>query len=216
MNASIHAKLSCKSIKSNDKADYEFFYKIHDFFDSSKEIESSNRHRILLHSMWAVKRIIIPIFGNSHICKNGRVVNIKDDSEQNHLLADYKFKFIPNLNDYLALVEDDVDNDSDRFINFETRNYDLFQNEEIRDLLISPLAITGNIKSLWLTHNSWFLGTILPKIFKGFEFKIENYSDFSPTILFNRMKYSAWLQNGSEYPPSLENIKNYRKDKEYD
>jgi hypothetical protein len=209
MNAEIHAKLSCKGVDSTSESDFDFFYKIHDFFDCSKEVEPSNKHRIFLHSMWAVKRIIIPIFGRSYTCSNGKVVNIKDDCEQNHLLADFKFKFIPTLQDYFSLVEDD-EKDAMRFINFKVCNFQLFNRDDVRELMYSPLAITGNIKSLWLTHNSWFIGEILPKIFKT-EFKIKNYSDISPSILFNRMKYDDWLQNGQSYPPSFSEINKYRK-----
>ncbi len=32
------------------------------------------------------------------------------------------------------------------------------------DLLLSPLQITGKLQSLLLTHNSWFLNAICPKI----------------------------------------------------
>jgi ERCC4-related helicase len=41
---------------------------------------------------------------------------------------------------------------------------------------ISFGILTGDIKSLFVTHNSWFVGHILPRIFKDIKMEIKNYN----------------------------------------
>lgn len=38
MNAAVHANISARKYKTEDKSDWDFFYKLHDFMDCSKEI----------------------------------------------------------------------------------------------------------------------------------------------------------------------------------
>lgn len=212
MNAAVHAKLSCSRAKTESQKDFDFFYKVHDFMDCSKEVESSNLHRCLTHHLAWVKRIVIPIFGHSYTCENGAVVNLKDDMETNHILADFSNKFIPTLTDYASLIKDD-DGDKRLFLGFHNR-LNLDQNSELFNLLMSPYYNTGMTKSLWITHNSWFCGEILPKL--GFASALNNFvphggwEAFSPSIMFNRMRYDNWVQNGNGYPPSFEKIKDRR------
>ena len=62
------------------------------------------------------------------------------------------------------------------------------------------------MKSLLITHNSWFLNQILPKI---------NHRDFqlvehpiSAQKLFDKMKFADWMDNGiAGLPPSSRAIK---------
>ena len=74
MNAQVHAELSVKRYKGKP-SDY---YAIHDFIDSSKEIESSNKHRLYYHSIYALKQVVIPIFGHTIRNSDGVDVNVKD------------------------------------------------------------------------------------------------------------------------------------------
>jgi len=55
MNAYKHAEISVK--KRGGKI--EDYYPIHFFMDSTKELCSDNRHRIL-HNLWGIRRVIIP------------------------------------------------------------------------------------------------------------------------------------------------------------
>ena len=214
MNAVHHTNISLKKSASTSEKDFDFFYKLHDFFDCSKEVESTNLHRIFFHNMWAVKRIIIPIFGHTHKCANGRSVNIKDDCESSHILADFKGKFIPNLKDYVSLLADD-EGDKELFKEFHEQNKDfLSQNSQVETLLLSPAKITGDIKSLWITHNTWFIGEIMPQIFpfldaslRGLGFDIFGKSSYSPSVMFGRMRYEPWL-HGDGLPESQKNKKN--------
>lgn len=213
MNAEFHARLSTKAAKTESQKDFDFFYKIHDFIDSSKELEASNLHRTLTHHLWFVKRVIIPIFGHTYICENGKSINIKDDQEKYHLLSDFSNKFIPSLSDYVDLIKDDK-TDEERFKDFQKENNEFFDlNPEIKELMLSPLSNTGQIKSLWITHNSWFVGQILPMLYKNIKFNIKNYSQFAPSIMFNRMRFDNWIQNELDFPPSFLKIKEYRERK---
>lgn len=207
MNATKHAELSLKHWKIDGQKDFDFFYLLHDEMDRSKELESSNLHRSITHSIFWIKRVIIPVFGATYTAENGRVINLKDDLEKNHLLADFRNKFIPSLSDYISLCRDDA-GDAMLFENFREENKELFENPEVAELLYSPLANTGKIKSLFVTHNSWFLSEILPRIFPNIEFKIKDWS-ISPSVFFNRMTWADWIDNGRKgYPPSFQKLRN--------
>lgn len=213
MNAAIHANISCKKWGTESKEDWDAFYSFHDAMDCSKEVEPSNRHRILSHSLWWVKRVMIPWFGHSRVLKGStRLYNLKDDMEDSHIVADFRGKFLPSLTDYFLHVEDAAD-DAQRFRDFRSDNSKLIlETPGLEELLMSPLANTGLLKSLWLTHNSWFLGEILPKITPcGRTLEFRNYTENSPSILFSRMEYVDWMQNGKGIPKSWEKIKQYRK-----
>jgi len=214
MNAAIHAQISCRAAKTDNEEDRHHFYLTHDFMDCSKEVEASSLHRALSHHLWFIKRVAIPIFGHTYVCKGGekKRVNTKDDLEQNHCIADFRGQFLPNLSDYINLIEKDS-TDEERFKSFEAQNPDLFANPEIKELLLSPLANTGMIESLWLTKNSWFIGGILPKIFPDVKIKLKDAREFSPSIFFNRMKFADWVDNGKGYPPSAAKILEYRNSK---
>ncbi|KRD11424.1 hypothetical protein ASE21_06875 [Flavobacterium sp. Root901] len=191
MNAVLHSQISVRK-RGGVVEDY---LKIHDFMDSTKELCSDNRHRIL-HTMWGIKRVIVPIFGHTIINTNDKQINVKDMCEQDHILPDYQNRFIPNLSDFVNAIDDEAVSNYD-FKKFAESYED---DQELMELLLSPLSITGSIKSLLLTHNSWFLNEIVPKVLKR---KVE-IKDFgiSPSDLFNNMKFKLWMDNGNSYPES--------------
>lgn len=195
MNAYIHSKLSVKRLGGK----IEDYYPIHSFIDSTKELCSDNRHRIL-HNLWGIRRVIIPIFGSTITNSENKLVNVKDLCEKDHILPDFGNKFIPTLEDFInaitepnKLILSDLDKFHEQF---------LFDNEII-DLLLSPLTLTGNIKSLYLTHNSWFINSIVCKIFK-IKPIISNFP-FSPSQIFKNMAFEMWMDNGTCYPKSKAN-----------
>ncbi len=155
MNSVIHSQISVH--KRGGKIDD--YLKIHDFMDSTKELCSDNRHRIL-HTMWGIKRVIVPVFGHTIINSNGKAVNVKDLCEQDHILPDYQNRFIPNLSDFVKAIDDEAAADFD-FKEF-SKTYE--NDPELMELLLSPLSITGLQKSLLITHNSWFINEIVPKV----------------------------------------------------
>ncbi len=197
MNAYKHAEISVK----RRKGEIEDYYMIHDFMDCTKELCSDNRHRIL-HNLWGIKRVVIPVFGHSIMNSLGKVVNVKDLCEQDHVLPDYRERFIPTLHDFVMAIEDDK-HDQERFNHF----FNCYkEDQELCDLLLSPLANTGCLKSLLITHNSWFINEIVPKIIKR-QPEIKDF-DITPSDLFKRMKFETWMDNGHAYPPSANQLQN--------
>lgn len=80
---------------------------IHEKMDCSKAYLSDNRHRALTHTMFWVKEVMIPIFGSYiKVQKDGKEINVsvKDICEQ-HILEDYRMKFIPTVQDFLQEMD---------------------------------------------------------------------------------------------------------------
>jgi len=201
MNAYIHSEISVKK-RGGAIADY---YAIHDFADCSKEVESSNAHRLYFHTMWGVKNVVIPIFGHTIKNSDGKQINVKDLCENDHILPDYSGKFIPTLSDFIDCVKDIAGID-EKIETFYKENSEYFgKNPAVKDLMMSPLWNTGTVKSLLVTHNSWFIGAILPKIFKDITLPTADFN-IAPSLLFNNITYQTWMQNGLATPPSCDKL----------
>jgi len=176
----------------------EDYYPIHDFMDCTKELCSDNRHRIL-HTLWGVRRVVVPIFGSHLVNSDGRSVSVKDLCEQDHILPDYGNKFIPTLEDFVAALSDVDPAESRKIDRIHSEND--FTAEE-RDLLLSPLFATGKISSLLITHNSWFLNSILPRVLPSpADIRIKDY-EISAGAFFTRLSFLRWMDNGEGTPPS--------------
>lgn len=197
MNASKHAEISVAK-RGGVKDDY---YPIHSFMDSTKELCSDHRHRIL-HNLWGIRRVIIPIFGSTITNSLGKVINVKDLCEQDHVLPDYSNKFIPTISDFIAQIENLTIVEKEKINEIHSQfNF----NKQERELLLSPLSISGELKSLLITHNSWFLNEIIPKI-SNRKTEISEYP-ISSSLLFNKMKYADWMDNGRiGIPPSSKKV----------
>ena len=197
MNAIQHCRISQKRWGGQ----LEDYYAIHDFIDCTKELCPDARHRIF-HTMWAVKNIIVPVFGHTLINSDGKSVDIKDMCERDHLLVDFHNKYIPTLGDFVAAIEEvDIKNFGQRIEKF---HQDYVQDSQISALMLSPLAATGQLKSLLITHNSWFINVIVSKVFKTQPI-IANF-DISPSTFFNEMRFELWMDNGLVPPPSAKNL----------
>lgn len=191
--------------RGGDLETYKLYYKIHDFMDSSKEVNPLNSHRFFTHQMFFVKNVMIPLFGEEIFINNNKSVNMKDMLEQDHILADYGGKFIPTLTDFSDCIEDSKDDDQ-MIKDFQSDNSKFFNGfPEIKELMLQPLALTGSIKSLFVTHNSWFVNFILPKLYKHIKIELKNFT-ISPSYFFNKMRYEKWMQNGQDVPPSYKLI----------
>lgn len=198
MNAHGHAELSMNR-RGGVVADY---YAIHSFLDSTKELCSDNRHRIL-HNLWGVRRIIIPIFGSVIINSDQKQVNVKDLCEQDHILPDFSNKFIPTLGDFVDSM-DELTAEEENRINSVHQDYSFLPAE--LELLLSPLHLTGQLKSLLITHNSWFVNSILRKVFAR-DVLLQDFP-LSPQLLFEKMRFQAWMDNGrAGYPRSVNSTK---------
>ena len=197
MNPMMHCRIS-RSRWGGTEADY---YAIHNFIDSTKILCSDCRHRIL-HTHWGVNQIVIPIFGHTLINSDGKAVDVKDMCERDHLLADYGNRFIPTLGDFVSAVSDVSIPDFASKV--EQLHSKLAQNPAISEMLLSPLAVTGQLKSLLITHNSWFINQILPKIFQTRPI-ISNFA-IAPSYFFNAMQVEPWMDNGLTVPASAKNL----------
>lgn len=183
-----HARLSA-SRRGGTPDDY---YALHAFFDTTKELCSDNRHR-LLHNLWGIRRVVIPLFGPQLV--DG--VATKDVCEHDHVLADFSGKYLPTLADFTAAIEPVADEAS----RFDEIQHAYRDHAGALSLLRSPYAVTGHVQALLITHNTWFLSEVLPRL----------HPDVSasglprgvpPAELFQRMRFELWMDNGVVAPPS--------------
>lgn len=221
MNSIKHAQISARR-RGGIPEDY---IDIHQFIDSTKNLCSDNRHRIF-HTMWAINEIVLPIFGHQIINSDGREVDVKDLCEKDHLLVDFRHRFIPTLSDFVHAMNVEVTSSQRQAIE---NVHDFYTNDskysaDISRLLFSPLALTGQLKSLLITHNSWFLMSILPRYVGALiqqnsdpmTITIENIlppklliQDFEllGNVIFQQMGFKSWMNHGADYPPSAQAIK---------
>lgn len=197
MNPYIHSEISVRKRGGS----IEDYYEIHKLIDSTKEVCSDNRHRIF-HTHWGINRVIEPIVGETIVNSEGKVVVIKDLCESDHILPDYKNKFIPTLSDFVDCIDDDLIKNWEKKIESIHKKY--AGNNKIEDLLLSPLVNTGRMKSLLLTHNSWFIHRIVKMIYP-IEIELTNF-ELGIQEVFNNMRFELWMDNGTEHPESAKNI----------
>lgn len=202
MNPYKHSEISVKRWGGQ----IEDYYPIHKLMDCTKEVCSDNRHRIL-HTHWGINRVIIPMFGDTFVNASGKTVVVKDLCEADHVLPDYRNKFIPTLGDFVDCIEADEIPDWKKKIELIHQQYK--GSKEIEDLLMSPLVLTGRLKSLLLTHNSWFFNLVLRKIYKQ-DILLREY-EISIHEVFNAMRIELWMDNGSDYPNSANKINQLNK-----
>jgi hypothetical protein len=95
-----HSKSSAKKFGGK----FEDYVHIHEKMDCSKAYIADNRHRVLTHTMFWVKEVMVPIYGSFIINSDGKEVSVKDICEQ-HILEDFGMKFIPTPQDYIQEME---------------------------------------------------------------------------------------------------------------
>lgn len=100
MNPVMHADSSMKKFKGETEEDFKKFLAIHKKLDCQKGWVADNRGRVLTHTMFWIYEVMLPIFGDYIILDNGRKVSVKDICEQ-HILEDYRMKFIPTPQDFI-------------------------------------------------------------------------------------------------------------------
>lgn len=96
MNAIYHARKSVAKY-GGQPSDY---IELHNFLDSSKATIADNRHRAILHSSFGIF-ILEKVFGVSIVNSDGREISVRQIGED-HVLEDFKGKFIPTVADYLS------------------------------------------------------------------------------------------------------------------
>jgi hypothetical protein len=96
----IHALSSAKKFGGK----WEDYMDIHETMDSSKSIMADNRHRAITHNSYFISIIMPKIFGETFKRKSDNgIVSTRDVAEQ-HVLEDYKHKFIPAASDFLNKI----------------------------------------------------------------------------------------------------------------
>jgi hypothetical protein len=197
MNLTHHARLSVRR-QGGVEADY---LPIHALIDSTKMLCSDNRHRIL-HTFWAVQEIVLPIFGETFTNRDGRAVDVKELCEKDHLLVDFQHKFIPTLGDFVAAMPD-VD-PRGLAARLERFHAEVVDDARLSRLLLSPLSVTGQLKSLLITHNSWFMNQIVPQMQLG-QPRLVDFA-IAPEAIFSEMRFELWMDNGLVVPPSARGL----------
>lgn len=96
----IHAESSAKRYGGKP----EDYIDIHNLMDSSKAAMGDSRHRALTHNTWFIGTIIEKVFGVTLTNSNGRTISTREIAEQ-HVLEDYRGRFIPTAQDFLANME---------------------------------------------------------------------------------------------------------------
>lgn len=96
----IHAVSSAKRFGGKP----EDYLEIHNLMDSSKATICDNRHRALTHNAWFIGTILERIFGVTFVNSDGCTISTRDIGEQ-HVAEDFRGRFIPSAQDYLAEME---------------------------------------------------------------------------------------------------------------
>ena len=96
----IHAQTS--AAKHGGKP--EDYMDIHEFMDSSKAAFPDSRHRALTHNTWFIQTILKRVFGSTRTNSDGQLYSVTDIGEE-HVMEDYKGRFIPSVQDFLMEME---------------------------------------------------------------------------------------------------------------
>lgn len=96
----IHAESSARRFGGKP----EDYIEIHNLLDSSKGTIADQRHRALTHNAWFLSVILERIFGVTVKNSEGKLVSVREIGEQ-HVLEDFRGKFIPSAQDYLQTME---------------------------------------------------------------------------------------------------------------
>ncbi|MEZ4238714.1 MAG: hypothetical protein R3F59_21695 [Myxococcota bacterium] len=193
-----HAALSAR----RHDGDPDDFLALHTRMDATKELCSDNRHR-LLHTIWGIRTVVLPLVGptltTTDRAGQPRTVRTKAVLEFDHVLADFGGRFVPTLGDFVAAIAPDGD-ESHRFAEIHARHRG---DDEAMRILLSPYFVTGRIRALLVTHNTWFLGEVLPQLL-GRPLGLVP-PGVPPGELFARMRFEPWMDNGAALPPSAPN-----------
>lgn len=100
MKPIVHAESSARKFGGTP----EDYISLHNFLDSSKGAIGDNRHRCLTHNTWFLSNVLERVFGVTITNSDGKKVSVRDIGEQ-HVLEDYRGKFIPTAQDFLQEME---------------------------------------------------------------------------------------------------------------
>lgn len=224
--AFIHSKSSAKKYGGN----WEEYMDIHELMDSSKSVISDNRHRTLTHHSWFIGQILPKIFTETRKLSSRKIISIRDIGEQ-HCLEDFGMRYIPTAEDYLKELNIIITDLNLDIIDHASKSVELFGGNivdyiEIHKLLDNPKMCLNDNRSIILTHNTWFLEVILPKIFTDIMLNSDNNLisvrkiaqehiknnlnlNYIPSAQhwIENVEFMGWMDNGrSGYPYSFKKI----------
>lgn len=132
-----------KKFKGETEDDFKKFMAIHKKMDCSKGWVADNRHRSMTHHMFWVMEVMIPIFGDYIVLTSGKRISVKDICEQ-HILEDYRMKFIPTPQDFIQEMDfkDWMQNGSGLPPSAE-KLYPELQKEDLAKVPINPNDLTA-------------------------------------------------------------------------
>jgi hypothetical protein len=93
-----------KKFKGETDEDFQQFLVLHKKMDCTKAVVPDNRHRCISHTMFWINEVMIPIYGDYITLSTGKKASVKDICEQ-HILEDYRMKFIPTPQDFIQEME---------------------------------------------------------------------------------------------------------------
>lgn len=96
----VHAVSSAKRFGGKP----EDYIEIHNLMDSSKGTIADSRHRALTHTAWFLSTILERVFGVVITNSENRQISVRDIGEQ-HVLEDYRGRYIPSAQDFLQEIE---------------------------------------------------------------------------------------------------------------
>jgi hypothetical protein len=96
----IHAVSSAKRFGG----EWQDYIEIHEFMDCSKAVIADNRHRALTHNSWFIGVVIPRVFGEVFSRKSDGVLISSRDIAEQHVLEDYRKRFIPAASDFLSKI----------------------------------------------------------------------------------------------------------------
>ena len=100
MNPRKHAISSVKQFKGK----IEDYLPIHELLDDTKGVMNNHTNRFCTHNMWFCYKIIPLVFGYNIINSDGKEIDTVDIALR-HVAEDFKFKFIPTVQDFLKHME---------------------------------------------------------------------------------------------------------------
>ena len=99
MKPYIHAESSAKKFGGKP----EDYLKIHNWFDQTKSHFPDVRHGAILHTSFGIF-LAEQVFGVHIVNSDGKTVSVRDIGEQ-HVIEDFRGKFIPTIQDFLENME---------------------------------------------------------------------------------------------------------------
>jgi hypothetical protein len=199
----------------------EDYLAIHTFMDTSKAAIGDNRHRFLTHHSAYLVEVLVPVFGETFTRQSdGKVMSTRDIGEQ-HNDEDYG-GWMPTATDFINEIPladwmfGDMYGTTAMIVKHQykvwcgiTEMNVPHWRENLWSLLNYGMRHASDIRGNALTHNAWFINTVVQSIYGPLgthvciEFLEKIYSKI-PTAQewVIDMELTGWMNNGRGKAPS--------------